>query len=85
MKRHNPDFEEDLAVTESRFRNFELQQEFDEMYKLNCQISGKKLSCVENSKMFMSGSITRLLIPPRTHYADCLKRISNDMYVQIKK
>ena len=86
MKRQKYDnFEEDMSYTESKTRNEKLKSEFEKMYKMNCSRSGKVLSNLENSKMFMSGSITRLLLPPRTHYADCLKRVSNDLYVQIKK
>lgn len=72
-----------MACTDSTQRQKELIDSFNELYKMNCHRAGKKLSCVENTKMFMSGSITRLLIPPRTHYADCLRRVSADLYVNV--
>lgn len=79
------DFEEDMSVIDSRERNKQLLQDFENIYNANCKISGRKLTNVQNTAIFISGNITRLLLPPRTHYADCLKRISNNMYVQIKK
>lgn len=86
LKRYNYDeFEEDLASIESRERNKELKKEFEEVYKTNCKISGRKLSTKQNTQIFVSGTITRLLLPPRTHHSDCLKRISANMYVQVKK
>lgn len=78
-------FEEDESGIESRERNKALIQEFDIIYRLNCQRSGRSLTCVENTKIFMSGNITRLLLPPRTHHSDCLRRVSENIYVQIKK
>ena len=86
LRRHNQvDFEEDLAGIDSRIRNKELVQEFDCLYNQNCERAGRKLTPVQNTALFVSGTMTRLLLPPRTHHADCLKRVSADMYVQIKK
>lgn len=85
LRHKHEDFEEDEASIDSRERNKQLKQDFEELYIHNCERSGKKLTCVQNTTIFVSGNITRLLLPPRTHYADCLKRISENIYVQIKK
>jgi len=86
LKRHNnADFEEDLAGIESRIRNKQLVEKFDELYNANCERAGKKLTNIQNTALFVDGSLTRLLMPPRTHYADCLRKVGNNMYVSIKK
>lgn len=86
LRRHNKaDFEEDLSGIDSRERNKQLVKDFNELYIANCKRSGYKLTSVQNTAIFVSGNLTRLLLPPRTHHADCLKRVSADMYVQIKK
>lgn len=85
MKYKDVVFEEDEASIDSRERNQKLLQEFEDLYILNCKRTGKKLTSCQNTSIFVSGAVTRLLIPPRTHHADCLKRVSVNMYVQIKK
>lgn len=86
LKRHNQvEFEEHEAGIESREKNKQLVKEFKDIYDANCERAGRKLTHVQNTALFVSGTMTRLLLPPRTHHADCLKRVSADMYVQIKK
>ena len=86
LRRHNQvDFEEHEAGIESRERNKVLIQEFDCLYNRNCERVGKKLTNVQNTALFVSGTLTRLLMPPRTHHADCLRNVGNNMYVSIKK
>lgn len=87
MKRHKPvtAFEEHPVSEESRNKNIALIAEFEEQFCLNCQKQNRYLTNVQNTALFVAGSITRLLWPPRTHYADYIKRVSQNMYVQVKK
>jgi len=77
-------FEEDPACFYSRERNNNLITEFNRIYKENCKRNGIELSNVQNTGMFLSGSVTRLIWPPKTHHAENLRRVSNDMYVALK-
>jgi len=83
-RRNRVDFEEHEAGIESMEKNRAIVQEFDEIYKHNCERAGKKLTPSQNTALFIDGTLTRLLVPPRTHYADCLRRIGQNMYVSIK-
>lgn len=86
MKRHNVvEFEEHPAGEDSRNRQKELIADFEEIYQQNCKNSNRKLTNTQNTALFIAGTMTRLLLPPRTHHADCVKRVGNNMYVQIKK
>jgi len=86
LKRHNVvEFEEHPAGEESRERQQKLIAEFEAIYQLNCSNSNKKLTNSQNTALFIAGSMTRLLLPPRTHHADCVKRVSANLYVAIKK
>lgn len=78
-------FEENESSVESRERNISLRAEFQRIFESNCLKTGRKLTHVENTRIFTAGSITRLLLPPRTHHADLCKRISENLYVTIKK
>ena len=74
--RTNVLFEEHEAGVYSREKNLDLIIEFDKMYIRNCKRTGKVLTNAQNTAMFISGSITRLIHFPVTHHADSLKRIS---------
>ena len=77
-------FEEDPACFYSRERNNQIKEEFDEVFCANCERNGQDLTNSQNTAMFLSGSVTRLIWPPKTHHAAHLKRISGDMYVVTK-
>lgn len=74
----------DPASEESFNNHMELIKSFREIYEKNCNTNKKTLTSSQNTAIFLSGSLTRLIYPPRTHHADNVKRISREMYVQIK-
>lgn len=77
--------EDDPAAEDSRAKNLALIAEFERVYNANCKRNNRQLTCVQNTALFVNGTITRLIYPPRTHYADCIRRVGFNMYVSIKK
>ena len=87
MKLNEVLFEESEAGIDSRNRNIKLIIEFEKAYLLNCKKAGYVLTNTQNTKIFLSGVITRLIHSPVTHHAGSLKRISedSDLYVAQQK
>ena len=77
--------EDDPAAEESRVKNQELIEEFHKIYVINCRKNNRQLTHSQNTSLFVNRSLTRLIYPPRTHYADCIRRVGFNMYVSIKK
>ena len=76
--------EDDPAAEESRVKNQALIAEFEAVYVANCKRNNRQLTNSQNTALFVNGTITRLIYPPRTHYSDCIRRVGTNMYVSVK-